>query len=362
MNRFGKLNIFHWVTLTAISVLLSACGEEVQRSLKPIPTAFGKLNQLIVIADQEVWDGPVGDTIRYYYSTAFPILPQPEPILDLGHFTADQLTADVMRKELRNYMFVANLNDEQSPTTKLVKNDIGQENLRRAREEKEFSSVAGRDKWAKGQLLIYQFAHSETELIDVLKRNFPAVLKRIHEADSKKLEATIYLDGESYKLKEEVTRKMGINLRVPNDYFLAVSDGDVIWMRKETPKYSSNIMVHKVKYTDQAQLSKAGIKAIRDSLGKKYITSTLPNTYMQINDVDLPLLVNETSIDGHYALEARGIWEIVNDYMGGAFISYLVHDPENNELVFLDGFVHAPGEEKRNNMQYLEYILNTAKI
>ncbi len=362
MNRFGKLNSFHWVTVVALSVLLSGCGEEVQRSLRPIPTAFGKLNQLVVIADQDVWDGPVGDTLRYYYSTAFPILPQPEPILDLNHFTAEQLTADVLRKELRNYMFVANLSDEQSMTTKLVKNDIGQENLRRAREEEQFSSVAGRDKWAKGQLLVYQFAQSREELIQVLKRNFPAVLKRIHEADSKKLEATIYLDGESYQLKEEISSKMGINLRVPNDYFLATSKDNFIWMRKETPKFSSNIMLHKVKYTDQDQLSKAGIKAIRDSLGRKYITSTLPNTYMQINDIDLPLLVDETNLDGHYALEARGIWEIVNDYMGGAFISYLVHDPENNQLVFLDGFVHAPGEEKRNNMQYLEYILNTAKI
>lgn len=51
-----------------------------------------------------------------------------------------------------------------------------------------------------------------------------------------------------------------------------------------------------------------------------------------------------------------------NDYMGGSFISYLIHNPQKNELLFVDGFVYAPGEDKRNWMQYLEYIMNTRKI
>jgi len=352
--------------ILAISIItavgLMGCSEEMQQSLKPIPTAIGNINQLVVIADQDIWDGPIGDTIRFYYSTAFPILPQPEPILDLSHFTAIQLQADPLRRDLRNYMIVGNLGNPDSPTTKLITKDIGEEKVRRAKEDPGFNSLAGKDKWARGQLLIYQFAGSEEELIDILKKNFPAALNRIHQADATKLEATIYQDGESSRLNDEVLQKMGIQMRIPNDYQLATSDDQVIWMRRENPVSSSNIWLHKLKYTDSAQLSKEGIKAVRDSLGRKYISSTLPNTYMKINDVDLPLLIYEKTIDGHYALEARGIWEIENDYMGGAFISYLIHYPEKNELVFLDGFVHAPGEDKRNLMQYLEHILNTVRF
>jgi len=362
MNRIFKASIYHLIVVILVALTVSGCGEEVQRSMRPVPVAFGNINQLVVIADQDVWDGPVGDTLRFYYSSAFPILPQPEPMLDLSHFTAEELAADPLRKELRNYLIIANMNDQDSEAARLIRRDVGEEKVRSAREEKNFNSLAGRDKWAKGQLLVYQFAFSEDQLIDALKRNFPSVLKRIEEADAAKIEATVYLDGESGPLKREIEERMGIRLRVPNEYKLAIEDDDVIWMRKETPFQSSNIVVHKVPYTQQSQLSKEGLKAVRDSIGKKYISSTLPNTYMKINDVDLPLLIYETTIDGHYAIEARGIWEIENDYMGGAFISYLVHNPENNELLFLDGFVHAPGEEKRNFMQYLEYILNTAKI
>ena len=56
-------------------------------------------------------------------------------------------------------------------------------------------------------------------------------------------------------------------------------------------------------------------------------------------------------------LEAFG--EIEYDYMGGPFLSYLLHNPETNQLLFLDGFVYAPGKKKRNYMLFLEQILKT---
>ena len=83
---------------------------------------------------------------------------------------------------------------------------------------------------------------------------------------------------------------------------------------------------------------------------------------MRINDVDLPMFTKVTQVDDKYALEARGIWEIANDYMGGPFVSYLIHSPKRNELIFIDGFLHAPGEDKRNFMQYLEHVLETVEL
>ena len=83
---------------------------------------------------------------------------------------------------------------------------------------------------------------------------------------------------------------------------------------------------------------------------------------MQTNGIDLPILTDVIKINGYYTLEARGIWEIVDDYMGGAFISYLILNPNTNELLFVDGFLHAPGEDKRNLMQYIEHIIKTIKF
>ena len=76
-----------WLFLLAISLLLNACTRDGSSQFKMKPNAFGEVASLVIVADKEIWDGPIGDTIRYYYSSAYLILPQPEPILDLKYFS-----------------------------------------------------------------------------------------------------------------------------------------------------------------------------------------------------------------------------------------------------------------------------------
>lgn len=357
MNKIKSFAKFSFYFI-ALLIMLSGCSEDMQRNLKPVPNAFGSLNQLVIIADKDLWESEVGDTFRFYYSAAYPILPQPEPLFDLKHFTPGDLVNNPMRKELRSYLFLANVGDSNSPTTRLLINDLGEEKIRRAREEAKYNTSVGKDKWAKGQLLIYQFGFSQEELTNNVKKNFPAIAKRIQESERRKIDATVYLDGENLLLREKVKGALGVELKIPKDYYIASDDQEMVWMRKETRELSSNIILSKLKYTSQEQLSKEGIKEIRNEIGKK-ITSEIPDTYMRINDIDLPMFTNVTTMNNYYAVEARGIWEIVNDYMGGSFISYLIHNPDSNELLFVDGFVHAPGKEKRDFMQQLEHIIST---
>ena len=341
--------------------LVSGCSDEIQSSLKPVPHAFGELNQIIVVADEEIWEGPIGDTIRFYYSAAYPVLPQPEPIFDLSHFTPMELELEPSRKELRTYLIVGNLSDAESPTAQLIANDIGREKVRRAQEDAAFNSTVGRDKWAKSQLVIYQFGFSTEDISNNAKKNFAAIAQRINKHDKIKLEATIYQSGESINLKEELKETLGVDMRIPGDYFKATKQDDFFWVRKETDNLSSHIMLKKLHYTDKSQLTKEGIKSVRDTLGR-LVSTELANTYMKINDIDLPLLTTIKTINSYYALEARGYWEIVNDYMGGAFVSYMLHNPKTNELLFLDGFIHAPGKEKRDFLQHVEYIMNSVQF
>ena len=83
---------------------------------------------------------------------------------------------------------------------------------------------------------------------------------------------------------------------------------------------------------------------------------------MLINDVDLPMYVYKKDIDKAYTLEARGIWEMKYDYMGGPFFAYLIKDPQRNRLILIDAFVYAPGKQKRDFMQQLEYIVTHLKF
>lgn len=351
----------HFVYIITFLLVFAGCTEEARDSLQPVPTAFGKVNGITVVADNELWESLVGDSIRYYYGSAYLILPQPEPMFDLIHYTMEEMNQERTRREFRNYLIVANLADANSPTTRFVLDDLGSEKARRAKEEPAYNTVIGRDKWAKGQLLVYQFAYSDDALVENIKGNFPAIAKRFNKADEEKIDASLFIDGENRKLVEEVREKMGVQIRIPKDYFLALSNEDVVWVRKETQKYSSNLIFKKINYTNQSQLTREGIKAVTDTIGR-YVSSQIPNTYMKVNDVDLPMFTDAKTINGKYALEARGIWEMENDFMGGPFISYLFHNPEKNELLFVEGFIYAPGEDKRNYIQNLEYLISTVKF
>ena len=48
--------------------------------------------------------------------------------------------------------------------------------------------------------------------------------------------------------------------------------------------------------------------------------------------------------------------------MGGAFVSYMLHNPKTNELLFLDGFIHAHGKDKRDFLQHVEYIMDSVQF
>lgn len=355
-------NIKLCLAVLILVTLLTGCSESAQQNLRPKPVAYGDVNTIIVVADNATWEGAVGDTLNDYYSAAYLILPQPEPIFDLWHFTPEEYNSIPVRREGSDYLILANLGDQTSPAAKLVLNAIGEENARRAKEDPSYNTAIIQDKYAEGQLVVYQFAYSEDALIHNIVHNFPAIAKKFRDADAKRYEASVYLDGENRKAEGVIQDKLGIQMRIPKDYVVASTRDDVLWLRKETGKLSSNIMLKKLPYTDQSQLTKEGMKAVQDSIGRKYVSSQIANTYMRINDVDLPMFMDAKTIDNNYALEARGIWEMQNDYMGGPFISYLIHNPKKNELIYAMGFVYAPGEDKRNWMEYLEYILNTTKL
>ncbi len=361
--RMKSSSAFLFISLL---LLFSACTEESTPAvLQSLPVAYGKINQVVVVADEEVWESAVGDSLDYHLAGPFLLLPRPEPVFDLIHYTPEELEKDPVRKQMRNYVFVADLSDEDSPTTRMVISQLGPERIRKIREGKGYGIAAWEgDKWAKGQLFVYLYGLGPDKLIRNIQENSDAVIRRIKKHERPRIEATAYQAGEHEELITEIQDKFGIYLRVPKDYFKAVYDPDnhFMWIRKETKELSSNILIHKRPYTSTDQFSKEGLKRIRDELGRKYISTRIENTYMRIDDVHLPLIVTPRRVNNVPALEARGIWEIVNDYMAGPFISLLMVNPKTNEIIFLDGFIWAPGEDHRDYVEQLEAILNTVKF
>ena len=358
MEFTKKIHLYAFCLLVVLQLgLLSSCSENALTV--GTRNALGVTNELVVVSSDELWEGWIGDTLRYYYESAYPVMPQPEPLFDLRHITPERLSQNVLLKELRNYLFIGNLERKDSPTSQLIKN-----HLQNATEDfggRNYASKVLRDKWADGQQLVYLFANSDDALVQGIAESFPAISKRVRAFDEKQIDAATYLEGVNRALSEEVVTRYGVDLKIPRDFQKVRESENMIWLRKDLDEAILNMMILQVPYRSEAQFEQANLKKLRDSLGRKYVSSPEPGSYMVTNDQDLPMFVNQLQVNGNFAVEARGIWEMENDFLGGPFLSYAFLSPDGKSIIFIDNFVFAPGKKKRNYIQQLEHIISSIR-
>ncbi len=323
------------------------------------PVALGVMNEIVVVSDQNIWDGAIGDSLDYYFGGAYPITPQAEPIFDLRHFAIDELVAQPLRKRLRTYLIVADLADPSSETAEMIRKDLGTDGVNRAMSDATFTTSVGKDKWATGQILIYLFANGYDALASAIRVNFSSISTRVRQHDDRQLTQSTYTRGVNKGLSRQIGQLIGVSIEVPFEYFVAkeVQKENLVWLRKDTKNATLSLVLKKEKYTSDSQLTKSYMKGIRDDIGRRYVSSPEDNSYMLINDEDLPILEYSKEINGLYAREYRGIWEMENDFMGGPFMTYLLVNGE--DLIYIDAFILALGKDKRNYMQQLEKIVST---
>ena len=72
--------------------------------------------------------------------------------------------------------------------------------------------------------------------------------------------------------------------------------------------------------------------------------------------------VKNIGVKGEYAFEARGLWYMENDMMGGPFVSHARVDSPNGRVVVVEAFVYAPQKKKRDLMRQMEASLYTLKL
>ena len=72
--------------------------------------------------------------------------------------------------------------------------------------------------------------------------------------------------------------------------------------------------------------------------------------------------VENINVKGDYAFEARGLWCMENDMMGGPFVSHARVDRPNGRVVVVEAFVYAPEKKKRDLMRQLEASLYTLNL
>ena len=337
-------------------LLVVGCKSDIANKVSGTKYAFGKAGKVAVLTDDTNWESPPGDTMRYYYGSAFPILPQPEPLFDLQHQTFDNLVQDPIRKQLRSYIVLANLSQKSSPITRMVEEDLG-EKLYTDFKDKNYQFQIGKNKWAQNQLILYIIGKNESGLIDGIKASLSTFTKRLHDFDKIQYEANLFIAGHKVAIENKLKDYYGISMNVPDRYQIGIDKKPFLWLQDISPKITNGLFFYTLPYKNQEQFSEENMIALRDSLTRRNITSSTKGSYMKINNVDLPTFYYQREINGNYATELRGIWDMQNEFMGGAFTSFLIHLPQQDRVLFVDGFVFGPGQKKREPMKQLIYLM-----
>lgn len=345
-------------------LIFSSCGP--QSGNHPLinkPMAFGRINDVVIITDQSISESWMRDTISKYFEAPYPILTADEPIFDIRYMTPEDLIAKPLRKELRTYVVLADVGDTTLSTTKFLRADLGEEKFSRAQTDPTFTTSIGKEKWAKDQIIIYIFANGKENLSAAIRTNFATIAKKINQHDSKNLSASVFgLQEDNFTLSKIILDSFGMNIKIPGLYQLAINKPNFLWLRMDNKEVNQSLVIRKFPYNSKNQFAMDSIIKMRNDYGKEFIRTGFEDAYMSTNVIDLPTYEYTYFQNGAYTKEVRGIWETVNDFMGGPFVSYLMLNEPKGEIVFIDVFVFAPGKDKRDLVQQLDCIVKTASF
>ncbi|BAO54848.1 DUF4837 family protein [Nonlabens marinus] len=317
----------HLFYLLLFSILLVSCNEK----SVVINDSAGRLNDILVVIDNESWDSQIGDSIRAVLARPIDGIVREEPMFSLNQVKPQSFEG--MLKKSRNYLFIQ-------------RSDSAGVSIRK-------------DKYARPQLGVIVRGANAADISRVLSENADEIITVFNDsevAEKQRLISKVKLNT------DQITERFGIKINVPTAYrYAKVEDPDFTWLRRDIVEGTMDIMIYEVPLKEITRDSAVvnDIVRVRDSVGGMKIP--VDDGIFQTEPAFSPF-VNETEIDGKFAFETKGTWEAKNKFMAGPFVNYAVYNKEKNNWLIIEGFVSAPNAEQRNYLFELEAILKSIEF
>lgn len=298
-------------------------------------SSTGKTGEILVVSNPDVWFGTLKDTVINYFTDFQFGLPQPEPKFSVYAIPFENFNK-VMRPH-RNILMLEIDNELKESSVKITK-----------------------DKWSTPQTIVKMKSPNRESLIVSFLKNRENILEYFNESERLRFQRA-YEKTENIQLSNDIEAKYKFRFTIPEGYFLAVSKDDFFWLRRETPDMSHAILYYSVDYTDTLQLNLNGIIQTRNQYTKQYIPGPTEGSYQVVSTDVYPPFTRVLDFKGMYAIETRGLWKLEHDFMGGPFINIAFVDTKTNKVIYLDGFVYAPRDKKRDQLKQVEALMHTYK-
>lgn len=324
--------VFRFFSLLMFTALVS-CNNSGNTGLSKNVT--GRAGELIVVISEEAWEWKPGKLLRETLAQEHLALPQDEPLFDLVKVQHEGFKS--IFKTTRNIVQTRISSNVDSAKVTF------QDNV-----------------WASPQATVIIQAKNEDEFEKLLKENQDRILSYFLKAEKDRLTQNYkkYYERGIYNVLNE---NFGVTMNIAPGFQIAEEKKDFIWLRYETPEISQGIVLYMFPYvSDSAFMVDYQLK-VRDSILRTHVPGPTTGSFMA-TERRIEQINNFREHNGNYAAEMRGLWRVVNDFMGGPYISLAVLDAANQRVIVAFGYVYAPSKDKRNLLRQVEAMVYSLKL
>ena len=319
--------------LTFVALSFLSCKETSKEETQAILSeSNGKINNVSIIIDDNLWNGEIGDSIRKKFAAPVDGLPQEEPLFTLNQYPTKVFEGFVRKS--RNIIIV--------------------------KKGKEAGFSSNTNQFAKPQNVFFISGTDTEDVLNVLEEKSAEIIKTIKAAEVTENQIRM---KKSLVSDAQVQKMFGVSLQIGFCYKYDMVKDNFIWLRKEFTSGYNSILIYQVpiEKVEKDNNTIANITTMRDEIGKANIHGTLPNTWMITEAAYAPYLFDVT-VAGKKTYLTKGTWELKNDFMAGPFVNYAIKDTKNNRYLILEGFTYNPSKSKRDLVFELEAIIQSVKF
>ena len=294
------------------------------------PTASGRPYEVLVLMDKESWEAPEGRALFQVLDTDIPGLPQPE-----RSFHISQVAPKDMNRTLWVFRNIIEVNIDPNQFTMTRMKFV-------------------RNVYASGQVILRINSPSREEFASYVTEHGQDIIDFFTKMEINRLckDLKTRYSKLTYDLVKEI---FGCELRAPEELKNYKKGTDFVWTTNNTPSGQVCMVVYSYPYEGPETFNKQYILHKRDSVMQRNLPGSEPDMYVQTDTAFTE--VKPIVVHHKYAMEARGLWFMRNDAMGGPFVSHSRVDTENNRVIVVEGFVFAPEKMKRGLMRRMEGAL-----
>lgn len=321
--------------LVVLLTVAASCNRR-QNTNKPLltPSSSGNPYEVMVVAEDSIWDGYAGRALRRVLNKPVPMLPQDEP------------SFHVTRIRPKNYDRIMNL--FRNIIVFKIDDDFRQGKIK-----------FERNVFAYPQAIVTIHAPNTRVASSYITENTTSIIDFFYNEElNRQVESLNF----SYNpiFSDSLKKVLGCDMLIPPDIAKMKIGKDFIWASNDGLQTVQNIVVYAYPYSTQKVFDKHSFIALRDTFTGRNIPGYNPGSVMQTNPECVD--VRNYTQNGQFIQEARGLWEMSGDAMGGPFVSQSRVDSVNNRVIVTEAFVYAPSKMKRSMIRRLEASLYTLRM